>query len=107
MFERRDIERRSRARSDEKELLENESIFLSVEDMIRWKQAVSDIRLRGILVCSTVIFIAAELYLVYQHSKGAITLPQDVITAIAVHMGGSGLGLTLTYIVKNLFPRSR
>jgi hypothetical protein len=84
-------------------VLETESTFVSVEEEIRWKQAMSDIRLRGILVWFTIVSFAVEMLYVLLHSSGSITLPSDVVKAIAVHMGGSGIGLVLTYIVKDLF----
>jgi hypothetical protein len=105
MFRRSGVEQRSHARPSPKELLETERNFVSVDEVIRVKRAMSDIQLRGILVWFTVISLGIEMLFVLLHSASVITLPGAIVTAVSVHLGGSGLGISglLCYIAKDLF----
>jgi hypothetical protein len=113
MFNEDDITQRAMARrfnleepdETETEHLETERIFDSVDDQIAWIQTVANIKLRDRLVWFGITSFAVEMFLVFLHASSAIVLPEAVIVAVSILMGGSGFGLgsLLYFIAKDLF----
>jgi nitrate reductase gamma subunit len=89
-----------------KEHVNNERFFESVQDEIEWTQATANMRLRNRLVWFCITSFAVEVLLIVLHSASVIVLPEAVLIAISVLMGGSGifgLGGLLYYIGRGLF----
>lgn len=91
--------------SHPRELVETERVFESVDDMVEWTQTLANIKLRDRLVWFAISSFSVEMLLVFLHSASVIQLPEAVLIAVSVLMGGSGFGLgsLLFYIAKNLF----
>lgn len=71
-----------------KEHVETERIFESVNDQIAWTKSSADIKLRDRLVWACIASLTVEMFLVFLHSSSVIVLPQAVLIAVSVHMGG-------------------
>lgn len=91
-----------------REKLEAEDFLTNVEVMRlrdELQQRAYDRKLRNRIVWWVLSSVAFEGLLILLHSIGLVTLPQAVVIAITVMLGGSGLAAALLIIVRDLFPK--
>jgi hypothetical protein len=85
--------------------LEVEEIIDTLKVLEDSEQRADNRKLRNRVVWWIISSVTFEGLLVLLHSIGLITLPQAVLIAISVMMGGSGLVAALLIILKDLFPQ--
>jgi hypothetical protein len=85
---------------------------LEVEEIIETMKVIEEIeqkqanrQLRDRIVWCLISSMGFEGILILLNSLDLITLPQVVLVAISVMMGGSGLVAALLIVMRDLFPR--
>lgn len=95
-----------RAISKDKEFLETERFFESVDDLVKLTEVEANIKLRNRLVWFCILMFTFQALLVLLESMNLIHLPEAVLIAVSASMGGPsfGLGGLLFYIARDIYP---